>query len=80
MLENVKTLSKTPPLKLILQFQDRICFFLLKRHTKNNHSSASDLVSKTMLEAFLKILRISRLKEYCKTYTKKKSSNQKLKQ
>ena len=32
---------KPPPLKKILQFQDRICFFLLKPQ-KNLHSSASD--------------------------------------
>ena len=33
---------KTPSLKKILQFQDRICFFLIKDVRKNNHSSASD--------------------------------------
>ena len=37
---------KTPSLKKILQFQTRICFFLLKTQ-KNNHSLASDLWENT---------------------------------
>ena len=37
---------KTPSLKKILQFQTRICFFLLKTQ-KNNHPLASDLWENT---------------------------------
>ena len=86
----LKYYLKTPPLKKILQFPDRICFFLLKTQ-KANHSSASDWWentkssfkenAKTFSENSItqENIRISRLKEDCKTYTKKKSSNQKLK-
>ena len=80
---------KTPSLKKILQFQDRIVFI---KNTKNNHSSASDWWENTKssfkenARTFSKNptnkenIRISRLKEDCKTYTKKKTSNQKLNQ
>ena len=81
---------KIPPLKKILQFQDRICFFI--KNPKNNHSSESDWRKNTKSRfkdnprTFCKNsntqknIRILKLKEDCKTYTKKKTSNQKLKQ
>ena len=79
---------KTPPLKKILQFQDKISFFLLK----NNYSLASEWWENTKpsfkenARTFSKNsisqenIRISKLKEDYKTYTKKKISNQKLNQ
>ena len=82
---------KTPQLKKILQFQDRICFLILKTQ-KNNHSSASDWWENTKssfkenARTFSKnsttqeSIRISRLKEDCKIYIKMKTSNQKLNQ
>ena len=82
---------KTRPLNKILQFQDRICFFLLKTQQKN-YSSASDWWKNTKYsfkdnaKTFSKNsttqenIRISTLKEDCKTYTKEKNSSQKLNQ
>ena len=82
---------KTQPLKKILQFQDKIFFFLLKSQ-KNNHSSTSDLWENTKSSfkenagTFSKNfttqenIRNSRLKEDCKPYTKQKTSNQRLNQ
>ena len=73
---------KTQPLKKILQSQDRICIFLIK-NTKNKHSSASYWGKNTIYSfkenarTFSKNsttqenIRISRLKEASKTYTKK---------
>ena len=81
---------KTPQLKKILQFQDRIYVFI--KNKKSNHSSASEwwenITSgfKENARTFSKnsniqeTVRISRLKEGCKNYTKKKTSNQKLNQ
>ena len=75
-----------PPLKKILQFQDRICFFIKNR--KNSHSSASYWWGNTK-SSFKENARtypknsntqvtieILRLKEDCETYTEKKISNQ----
>ena len=56
-------------MKEILQFQDRICFFLLKSQ-KNNHSSASDWWEKTksifkrMLENFRKLPPLKKILEF----------------
>ena len=73
---------KTQPLKKILQFEDRVYFFI-KNTQKNNHSLASDWLENTNTslkensKTFSKNsttqdnVRISRLKENCKTYTKK---------
>ena len=70
---------KTPPLKEILQFQDRNCFFIKK--TKNNHSSASEWWKNTKssfkdnARTFSKNsttqekIKILRLEEDCQTYT-----------
>ena len=81
---------KTPQLKKILQFQDRICFLILKTQ-KNNHSSASDWLENTKSSfkenartfsrnfAPQENIRILRLKD-CKIYSKKKTSNQELNQ
>ena len=75
----------------MLQFQDRSCSFLLKTQ-KNNHSSASEWWENTKssfkdnARTFSKNsttrenIKISRPKEDCKTYAKKKTSNQKLNQ
>ena len=77
----------TRPLKKILQFQGRICFFFIK-NTQKLHSSASDWWEdnkssfKENVRTFPKISTTQeniRLKEDCKTYTKK-PSNQKLSQ
>ena len=79
---------KISPLKEILQFQDRICFFFLIKNTKSSHPSASDWWGnnkssfKENARIFLKNstthenIKILRLKEEYKTYTKKKTSNQ----
>ena len=88
--ENVKILSKDFPLKKILQFQDRIFFFSLKA-LKNNHSTAIDWwentksIFKENARTFSKNstiqenIRTSRLKEDCKTYTKKQNFKPKIK-
>ena len=75
---------KIPPLKKVLEFQDRICCFI-KSTKKTNHFSASFLwwntkssfkkntrtFSKTSTTQ--KNIKSLRLKENCKTYTKKKT-------
>ena len=77
---------KTLPLKKLLQLQERIRFFSINTK-KNNQSLASDWWKNTKFSfkknarTFSKIfitqenIRISRLKEDCKTYTKMKTSN-----
>ena len=74
---------KTPPLKKILQFQAKFDFLL---KTQENHSSASDWWENTKSSfkensknsTIQENIRILRLKQDCKPYTKKKNSNQKL--
>ena len=75
----------------ILQFQDRICFLLLKtvkyngfsgsdwwRNTKSSiKGNARTFIKNSTTQDYMKILR---LKENCKTYTEKKTSNMKLNQ
>ena len=72
----------------MLQFQDRICFFI--KNAKNNHSSGSDWWENTKSSfkenartfsrnsTTQENIRTLRLEEDFKTYTKKKTSNQKL--
>ena len=72
---------KIPPLKRILQFKDRSCFFI--KNTKKTTTlqqmtggKTPNLVLKKIVELFLKIpplkkiLKFLRLKEECNTYTK----------
>ena len=60
---------KIPPLKKILQFQDRVCFFFLLKTLKNNHSSASDWWRNTN----------SSLKESARTFSKNSTTQKILK-
>ena len=78
---------KIPPLKKVLEFQDRICCFI-KSTKKTNHFSASFLWWNTK-SSFKKNTRTfsktsttqKNIKSLnCKTYTKKKTWNQKLNQ
>ena len=81
---------KIPPVNKILQFQDRACFFI--KNAKSNHSSArywwrnTKSSVKENARSFSKNhttqenIKILRLKKDYKTYTKKKTSNQKLNQ
>ena len=61
---------KTPPLKKILQFQDRICFFLIKNTQKTTNlqqltgGRMPNLVLKRMLELFLKISPLKKILEF----------------
>ena len=87
--ENAKILFKNSTTQENMIIWRQNLFFLLKTK-KNNHSSASYWWENTKssfkenARTFSKNsttqenIRISRLKEDCKTYTKKKTSNQKL--
>ena len=60
---------KTPPRKKILQFQDRVCFFLLKTQKTTTLQQVTgakilNLVLKRMLELFLKILQHKKILEF----------------
>ena len=89
--DNANILSKNFTTQKNISISRQILLFLLKIQ-KNNHSSASDCRENTK-SSFKENARtfsknfttqenigISRLKEDCKTYTKKKTSNQKLNQ
>ena len=85
--ENAKIFSKNSTTQEHVAIRKNL-LFLLKTH-ENNHFSESDWWRNTkssfkeMLEFFLKIPRLKKIikfsewKEDCKTYTKKKTSNQK---
>ena len=89
--ENAKILSKNSTTQENITIVRQNLLFLFKS-TRNNHSSASDWWENTKYSfkenarTFSKNftnqenIRISRLKEDCKTYSKKKISNQKLNQ
>ena len=89
--ENAKILSKNATTPRNIKISRQNMLFLLKKQTKN-YSSANDWWENTKssfkenARTFSKNsttqenIRISRLKEDCKTYTKKKTSNQKLNQ
>ena len=60
---------KTPPLKKLLQFQDRICFFIKNTHKKNTLKQVTggkiaNIVLKKMLELFLKISTLKKILEF----------------
>ena len=66
---------KSPPLKKILQFQDRIGFFFLKKKKTHTHTKTTtlqrvtggkipNLVLERMLEFFLKILPLKKILEF----------------
>ena len=68
--ENAKILSKNSTTEENITISRQNLPFFIK-NTEKNHSSAS---------YWWENIRISRLKEACKTYSKKKTSNQKLNQ
>ena len=79
----VRYFQKIPPLKKILQLEDRTCFFI--KNTKNKHSLASEwwgnsksgckenarTVSKNYTTR--EKIKILRLKKDCETYIKKRN-------
>ena len=79
---------KSPPPRKYCNFKTEFDFLI--KNTKNNHSSASDWWENTKCSfkgnainfsknfTTQENIRIPRLKEDCKTYIKKKTSNQKL--
>ena len=83
---------KTLPHKKIFQFQDRFCFFFIKNtkktttHQQVTGGKIPNLALKRIQELFYKNsttqenIRISRLKEDYKTYTKKENFKQKTNQ
>ena len=67
--ENGKHYLKTLPLKIILQFEDRICIFLLKTQKTTTLWQATggkipNIVLKRMLELFLKIQLLQKILEF----------------
>ena len=62
--ENARTFLTVPPLKRILQFQENICLFFLKKQQPLQQvpdGETANLVLKRMLELFLKVLPLKKL-------------------